>query len=62
MLALALPPGAALAQKADRPAVKVGDQWHFVLCYSVPSTTPNRLWVVRSTSRAGSRPPRTVSR
>jgi hypothetical protein len=53
VLALALLPGGVLAQKADRPAVQVGDQWHFVLYYSVPSTTPNRLWVVRSTGPGG---------
>ena len=35
--------GAAVAQKADLPNVKVGDQWQVVMYYTVPSTTPNRL-------------------
>lgn len=39
-----------LAQKADRPNVKVGDQWRFVV---TPSTSPNLTWVVRSVTPAG---------
>jgi hypothetical protein len=43
--ALALP---ALAQTAQRPAVKPGDQWRFVEWYTVPSAVPNRHWVITS--------------
>jgi len=50
---LAMFAGPALAQKADRPATKVGDRWHFVLYYTVPSTTPNRVWVVTSVAPTG---------
>ena len=38
----------ALAQKAEPPQVSVGDQWQFVVYYTVPSTTPNRAWVITS--------------
>jgi len=38
--------GGVAAQRADAPAVRVGDQWHFVLYYTVPSVTPNRDWMV----------------
>ncbi len=31
VLALAVRAGSALAQKADQPSVKVGDQWQFVM-------------------------------
>ena len=53
ILMLAVLAGPALAQKADRPAIKVGDRWHFVLYYTVPSTTPNRVWVVTSVAPTG---------
>ncbi len=43
MAALAL---AAHAQEADRPDVRVGDQWQFVVYYGTPSAKPNRHWVV----------------
>ena len=36
----------ALAQQAERPDVKVGDQWQFAVYYTVPSTKPNRAWVI----------------
>jgi hypothetical protein len=39
---------AANAQVAQRPEVRPGDQWRFVVYYSVPSSTPNRVWVVES--------------
>jgi len=35
VLALALLAGSALAQNADRPNVKVGDQWQFVMYYGI---------------------------
>ena len=41
---LALLAGPALAQKAERPEVKVGDRWQFVRYYSVASTKPNLTW------------------
>lgn len=47
-LVLALFAGSALAQKAELPAVKVGDRWSFVVYYTVPSTTPNRAWAITS--------------
>lgn len=50
MLVLAALAGSALAQTADRPQVKVGDQWQFVVYYSLPSTKPNRSWVITSVS------------
>ena len=53
VLALALSAGAALAQHADRPDVKVGDQWRFVVYYGIPSTEPNRAWVVNAITPAG---------
>lgn len=52
-LALALLAGSALAQSADRPDVKVGDQWQFVVYYGVPSAQPNRAWVIGSITPAG---------
>ena len=52
-LALALLAGSALAQNADRPNVKVGDQWQFVMYYGIPSTEPNRAWVINSITPAG---------
>ena len=36
------------AQQAERPDVKVGDQWRFAVYYTVPSTQPNRAWVITS--------------
>ena len=45
VLAIATMTGPALAQKVDRPDVKVGDQWQFASGYVAPST-PNRTWVV----------------
>jgi len=40
------------AQKADAPSVQVGDQWQFVVYYTVPSTTPNRSWIITSVAAA----------
>lgn len=50
---LAFVANAAIAQIADRPDVKVGDQWRFAVYYTVPSTTPNRTWLITSVSAAG---------
>ena len=49
-LALACMTGAAEAQRADRPDVSVGDRWDFVVYHAIPSSTPNRTWVITSTS------------
>jgi hypothetical protein len=38
----------ANAQYAERPTVSVGDRWHFVVYYTVPSRLPNRTWVITS--------------
>ena len=45
---LALLAGPALAQKTDRPEVKVGDRWQFVRYYSEASTKPNLTWAINS--------------
>jgi len=47
-LGLALLAGPALAQKTERPEVKVGDRWQFVRYYSVASTKPNITWEINS--------------
>ena len=44
---------AANAQTVDRPDTKVGDQWKFAVYYTVPSSTPNRVWLITSVSAAG---------
>jgi hypothetical protein len=46
VVAVALGAAPALAQRAERPDVRVGDRWEFVVWYTVPSTAPNRTWVV----------------
>ena len=51
-VALAVFSATVLAQKADRPEVKAGDQWRFVVYYTVPSAVPNRTWVVTSVTPA----------
>jgi hypothetical protein len=51
-IVLALASGAALAQKAERPAIRVGDRWEFVEYYEVASTKPNRAWVITSVTPA----------
>ncbi len=43
----------ALAQKADRPEVKVADEWQFVTYLGVPPAKPNIVWVVTSITPAG---------
>lgn len=44
LAALALP--ASLAQRAERPDVRVGDRWEFAVYYTAPSTAPSRTWQV----------------
>lgn len=51
--ATALFAGPATAQSAERPDVKVGDQWQFAAYYTVPSVTPNRIWLITSVSAEG---------
>lgn len=46
--AVLLAASSANAQRAERPAVSVGDRWHFVVYYTVPSRVPNRTWLVNS--------------
>jgi hypothetical protein len=36
------------AQRTDVPDVKVGDRWQFVEYATVPSTRPNREWIITS--------------
>ena len=43
----------AIAQTADRPDVRVGDEWKFAVYYTVPSTTPNRTWLITAVTAAG---------
>lgn len=50
---LALVSGSPLAQKADLPDVKAGDEWKFAVYYNVPTTTPNRAWAITSVSSIG---------
>ena len=38
--------GSVFAQTAERPSIRVGDEWKFVVYYAVPTTMPNRIWVV----------------
>lgn len=52
-LVLAVSCCTVFAQKAERPHVKVGDQWQFVVYHSVPSTKPNRAWVITSVTPTG---------
>ena len=52
ILVLSGPAGRAHAQRADRPDVRAGDRWDFVVYYAEPSTKPNRTWVVTSVGDA----------
>jgi hypothetical protein len=52
-IAAAMFSAAASAQQADRPPIEVGDRWEFVVWYSVPATTPNRIWIVTGTAHDG---------
>ena len=53
VLALAIIASPAVAQKADRPTVKVGDEWQFMLYNVVPVQKPNVAWVITSVSPSG---------
>jgi hypothetical protein len=53
LLVACLHAGAALAQKAERPALKVGDEWRFAVYYTQPSTQPNRTWTITALTAAG---------
>ena len=48
---LALFAGPALAQKTERPEVKVGDRWQFARYFSIASTTPNLTWEIDSVTK-----------
>ncbi len=41
---------AANAQVAERPEIRPGDRWRFVVYYALASSVPNRVWVVDSVS------------
>ena len=43
----------ALAQKADRPEVKVGDEWQFMSYIVAPIQKPNLVWVITSVTPTG---------
>jgi hypothetical protein len=43
----------AVAQRADRPDVKVGDRWTFAVHYTVPTATPSRVWLITSVTADG---------
>ena len=53
VLALAIIASPALAQKAERPAVKVGDEWQFMHYTVVPIQKPNLVWVITSVTPTG---------
>lgn len=53
ILVLACASSPVLAQKAERPEVKAGDRWQFVVYYAVPSIQPNREWVITEVTPAG---------
>lgn len=53
VLALALLAGSAPAQQADRPDVKIGDQWQFVTYFAIPSAEPTRAWVMHAITPEG---------
>lgn len=52
-LSLAIIANPALAQTADRPTVKVGDEWQFVEYYVAPIQKPNLIWVITAVTPAG---------
>ena len=53
VLALAIIASPAVAQKADRPAVQVGDEWQFMNYIVVPIQKPNLVWVITSITPTG---------
>ena len=48
ILAACLVASVAFAQRAERPDIRAGDRWSFVVWYTQPSTTPSREWIVHS--------------
>lgn len=52
ILIFAIAASSALAQTADRPTVKVGDEWQFVEYFGVPPSKPTQSWVVTSITPA----------
>jgi len=53
LVASALLAAPAIAQRAERPEVKVGDRWDFAVWYTTPSATPSRTWQVTAVTAAG---------
>ena len=53
ILIFAIVASPALAQKADRPEVKVGDEWQFMNYTVVPIQKPNLVWVITSVTPTG---------
>jgi hypothetical protein len=53
VLSLAIFASPALAQSADRPVVKVGDEWQFMNYIVIPIQKPNLVWVITSVTPAG---------
>jgi hypothetical protein len=53
VLLLAILASPALAQSADRPIVKVGDEWQFIQYNLVPIEKPNLVWVITSVTPEG---------
>lgn len=53
LLASALLAAPVIAQRAERPDVKVGDRWDFAVWYAAPSAAPNRTWQVTAVTAAG---------
>jgi hypothetical protein len=52
-IALATLSGSALAQKADRPVVKVGDEWQFFKSDDRRAPSRNYAWIVTSVTPEG---------
>jgi hypothetical protein len=53
VLALTMVASPAVAQKADRPSVTVGDEWQFIQYSLVPIQKPNLVWVITSVTPTG---------
>jgi hypothetical protein len=53
VLILAILASPALAQTADRPVVKVGDEWQFMQYTVTPVQKPNLVWVITSATPTG---------
>lgn len=52
-VALAMLARPAMAQQAERPDVRVGDRWRFVVYWGTPSREPNRTWTITSIGPEG---------